>query len=185
MSGSKWDSFAPACITMLETDPLLQSVHVDDTTLMPGARSLTCKWTWHCSSPGLSEQKWWAKTGSVYLVKHSQHCQLLRTVSYLSLSVTVQLGGVAFASFSGWHSHPCPESHPEPVSRTDLNCHCMFVAGCLQGTGSLSGNLGQGKPSQRCQLRKKKKKKRVTGVMTWAHRHFFSYNPWVGITNCD
>lgn len=78
-----------------------------------------------------------------------------------------------------------PESQLEPVNWTNLNCHCMFVAGCLQGTGSLSGNLGQGKPTQRCRLGKK----RMTRATTWWHHGFT--NPFchlifeVGITNCD
>ena len=53
----------------------------------------------------------------------------------------------------------------------------MFVVGCLQGTGSLTGNLGQRKPTQRCQLRGKKKTDRGADMVTaWAHTHFFSYN---------
>lgn len=69
----------------------------------------------------------------------------------------------------------CPESQPEPVRRTDLNCHCMFVFGCLRGTGSLCGNLGQGKPTRRCQHRKvggvikEKKKRELTEAMTRRH----------------
>ena len=49
----------PFLLAILEMDPLLQSVHVDDTTHLPGAPSfsLTCKWTWHNSSPCLSAQK--------------------------------------------------------------------------------------------------------------------------------
>lgn len=78
-----------------------------------------------------------------------------------------------------------PESQLEPVNWTNVNCHCMFVAGCLQGTASLSGNLGQGKPTQRCRLGKK----RMTGATTWWHHGLT--NPFchlifeVGITNCD
>lgn len=55
----------PFLLAILETDPLLQSVHVDDTTHLPGAPSfsLTCKWTWRYSSPCLSAQKWWARAG--------------------------------------------------------------------------------------------------------------------------
>ena len=82
---------------------------------------------------------------------------------------------VAYASFPP--GAQCPESQPEPVNWTDLNCHCMFVVGCLQGTGSLTGNLGQRKPTQRCQLRGKKKTDRGADMVTaWAHTHFFSYN---------
>lgn len=56
-----------------------------------------------------------------------------------------------------------PELLPEPVNWTNLNCHCMFVAGCLQGTGclnaNLSENLGQWEQIQRCQFRNKTDRK--------------------------
>lgn len=84
---------------------------------------------------------------------------------------------VAYASFLP--GAQCPESQLEPVNWTNLNCQCMFVVGCLRGTGSTTPteNLGQRKPAQRCQLRKKK---RMTGgaMIWWQHgfTHFFPHN---------
>lgn len=93
---------------------------------------------------------------------------------------------VAYASFLP--GAQCPESQLEPVNWTNLNCQCMFVVGCLRGTGSTTPteNLGQRKPAQRCQLRKKKEwqEERWYGDSMGSHI-FFLIIFKAGITNCD
>lgn len=93
---------------------------------------------------------------------------------------------IAYASFLP--GAQCPESQLEPVNWTNLNCQCMFVVGCLRGTGSTTPteNLGQRKPAQRCQLRKKKEwqEERWYGDSMGSHI-FFLIIFKAGITNCD
>lgn len=150
MPGSKWDCSLPACITILQTHPQLLLVPVDGTTQLPGDLSLTCKWTWHRSSPS-AELKLGHIPGET-LIKQPHILHLVISGAFCHC-IAWQ---VAYASFLP--GAQCPESQLEPVNWTNLNCQCMFVVGCLRGTGSTTPteNLGQRKPAQRCQLRKKK-----------------------------
>lgn len=118
---------------------------------------------WLANGPGTApvqvslKEKGWAKTGHLPSLLNSKKCLTLCTHLIRSLF----LSQFAYASFPP--GAECPESQPAPVDWTDLNCHCTFVVGCIKGTGSLGGNLGQRKPAQRCQPRKTEWQERGCG----------------------
>ena len=118
----------PSCLHNNTLDTSSAAVGACGSDYLAGRRSLslTCKWTWHCSSPGLSEQKCWAQTGPyIYLTNPliKPHCLVALTFypSECSLAGCVCI-------FSAWRSMSWVTARASELDWFELSLHvCSWL----------------------------------------------------------